>query len=57
MGLVTANEIHVPSDRSIGFHLESDDVLHSFWVPQLFGKVDLVPWENEHRVVHAGHCH
>ena len=43
LGLVTANEIHVPSDRSIGFHLESDDVLHSFWVPALFGKVDLVP--------------
>ena len=43
LGVVTANEIHVPSDRTIGFHLETEDVLHSFWVPQLFGKVDLVP--------------
>ena len=43
VGVVTANEIRVPSDRSIGFHLETNDVLHSFWVPQLFGKVDLVP--------------
>jgi cytochrome c oxidase subunit 2 len=41
--VVTANEIRVPSDRVIGFHLETQDVLHSFWVPQLFGKVDLVP--------------
>ena len=43
VGVVTANEIRVPSDRTIGFHLETNDVLHSFWVPQLFGKVDLVP--------------
>lgn len=43
LGVVTANEIRVPSDRTIGFHLETEDVLHSFWVPQLFGKVDLVP--------------
>ena len=41
--LVTANEIRVPANRTIGFHLETNDVLHSFWVPQLFGKVDLVP--------------
>lgn len=41
--LVTANEIRVPVNRTIGFHLETNDVLHSFWVPQLFGKVDLVP--------------
>jgi cytochrome c oxidase subunit 2 len=42
-GQVTANEIHVPSDRSIGFNLNTADVLHSFWVPQLFGKQDLLP--------------
>lgn len=42
-GEVTANEIHVPSDRTIGFTLETADVLHSFWIPQLFGKQDLVP--------------
>ena len=43
LGVVTANEIHVPSDQTIGFYLETEDVLHSFWVPKLFGKVDLVP--------------
>ncbi len=43
VGLVTANEIRVPSDRTIGFNLETEDVLHSFWVPALFGKIDLVP--------------
>ncbi|MQG77310.1 MAG: cytochrome c oxidase subunit II [SAR202 cluster bacterium] len=42
-GQVTANEIHVPSDRPIGFNLNTADVLHSFWVPQLFGKQDIIP--------------
>jgi cytochrome c oxidase subunit 2 len=42
-GQVTANEIHVPSDRTIGFTLDTADVLHSFWIPQLFGKQDLIP--------------
>ena len=42
-GEVTANEIHVPLNRTIGFTLETADVLHSFWVPQLFGKQDLLP--------------
>ena len=42
-GQVTANEIHVPSDQTIGFNLKTADVLHSFWIPQLFGKQDLVP--------------
>ena len=39
----TANEIHVPTGRSIRILLESADVIHSFWVPQLNGKKDLVP--------------
>ena len=42
-GIVTANEIHVPVDRAASFKLQSDDVIHSFWVPQLAGKVDMVP--------------
>lgn len=42
-GQVTANEIHVPSDRTIGFTLETADVLHAFWIPQLFGKQDILP--------------
>lgn len=43
LGITTANEIHVPVDRPVEFTLLSDDVIHSFWVPQLAGKVDLVP--------------
>ena len=42
-GIVTANELHIPVDRPVSFTLLSDDVIHSFWVPQLAGKVDLVP--------------
>ncbi len=39
----TANELRIPVDRPVSFILESDDVLHSFWVPKLGGKVDVVP--------------
>ena len=41
--LMTANEIHVPIGQEVAIHLLSDDVLHSFWVPALIGKVDAVP--------------
>ena len=41
--LITANELHIPAGRAVAFNLLSDDVIHSFWVPQLAGKVDMVP--------------
>ena len=41
--VVTANELHVPINRPINFELTSQDVIHSFWVPKLAGKVDMVP--------------
>lgn len=41
--LVTANEIHVPVNRPVVFTLTSADVIHSFWIPNLNGKKDLVP--------------
>ncbi len=41
--VTTANELKIPVDRPVSFTLESDDVLHSFWVPKLGGKVDVVP--------------
>ncbi|HEX6212647.1 MAG TPA: cytochrome c oxidase subunit II [Methylomirabilota bacterium] len=37
------NEIHIPVGRPVDIALESHDVIHSFWVPRLHGKVDLVP--------------
>jgi cytochrome c oxidase subunit 2 len=43
LGVVTANELHLPVDRSVEIQLESDDVIHSFWVPKLRGKLDMVP--------------
>jgi cytochrome c oxidase subunit 2 len=39
----TANEIHLPVNRAVNIELESQDVMHSFWVPSLHGKVDLIP--------------
>lgn len=39
----TANEIHIPAHRSVNIELRTADVMHSFWVPSLHGKVDLIP--------------
>ena len=41
--LVTANELHLPADTLVRLDLTSDNVIHSFWVPKLSGKRDLVP--------------
>lgn len=48
LGIVTANELHVPVDRHIDFTLVSTDVIHSFWVPRLAGKVDANPGKQTH---------
>jgi cytochrome c oxidase subunit II len=39
----TANEIHIPVGRPVELTLRSLDVIHSFWVPNLHGKKDLIP--------------
>jgi cytochrome c oxidase subunit 2 len=39
----TANEIHIPVGVPVTFSLRSSDVIHSFWVPNLSGKKDLIP--------------
>jgi cytochrome c oxidase subunit 2 len=41
--VTTANEIHIPVGRPVRFKLTSQDVIHSFWVPNLHGKTDLIP--------------
>ena len=46
--ITTANEMHVPVDRAVYVTLKSDDVIHSFWVPRLFGKTDLIPGHENH---------
>ena len=41
--VVTANEIHIPVGRPVRIRGTSNDVIHSFWVPNLHGKRDLIP--------------
>jgi len=48
LGFITANELHIPAGtkgtpRRVYLDLQSADVIHSFWVPRLAGKTDLVP--------------
>ena len=42
-GFVTANELHLPKGQLAFLELQSEDVIHSFWLPQLSGKTDLIP--------------
>jgi len=44
----TANEIHLPAGQPIDIVLTSDNVIHSFWVPELAGKEDTVPGQVNH---------
>lgn len=41
--VVTANEIHIPAGEPVLIRLASPNVIHSFWVPRLAGKMDLIP--------------
>ncbi|MDB5515575.1 MAG: coxB [Tardiphaga sp.] len=49
----TANEIHVPVGRNVRLQLEGVDVIHSFWVPSLAGKQDLIPGRPNELVIRA----
>lgn len=61
--MIDANEIHIPVGRTVTVELESSDVIHSFWVPRLSGKIDMIPGRrNRLRMradepgVYAGQC-
>jgi cytochrome c oxidase subunit 2 len=41
--LTTADELHLPEGKPVTFDLLSVDVIHSFWIPALSGKVDMIP--------------
>jgi cytochrome c oxidase subunit II len=68
LGIVTANEIHVPVSDAVRptptfLTIQSVDVAHSFWVPQLAGKMDAIPnktnrvWIEPHQVgTYVGQC-
>lgn len=42
-GISATNELHIPVGRPIALRLRSVDVIHSFWVPALAGKMDMMP--------------
>lgn len=50
---VTANEIHIPVGRPVLLRVRSADVIHSFWIPELAGKVDLIPGQTNEMWVQA----
>ena len=61
--VVTANELHIPVGEVVNLTLDSEDVLHSFWIPKIAGKVDMVPnrqntiWiEADEEGVYLGQC-
>jgi cytochrome c oxidase subunit II len=63
LNIKTANELHVPVGAAIRLNLNSADVIHSFWVPQLSHKIDVIPgqtntlWFRADQVgVYDGHC-
>lgn len=51
--VTTANELHVPVGRDVALELTGGDVIHSFWVPQLNGKRDLIPGHTTELVLRA----
>jgi cytochrome c oxidase subunit 2 len=46
--LTTANELVIPAGRAVSINLRTLDVIHSFWVPKLAGKVDMIPNRGNH---------
>jgi cytochrome c oxidase subunit 2 len=50
----TANELHLPANAIVSVDLESVDVIHSFWVPQLGGKTDAIPGRTNQMWFQAG---
>lgn len=49
----SANEIRVPAGRAVLLSLRSNDVIHSFWVPSLAGKMDLIPGRTNRLIIQA----
>lgn len=42
-GIDRVNELHIPAQLPVDIHLRTEDVIHSFWVPRLAGKLDAIP--------------
>lgn len=54
LGITTANELILPAGKAVEIELRSVDVIHSFWLPRIAGKVDLIPGRNNHMWIQAG---
>lgn len=52
-GVTTANELHIPANKPVYLTLKGIDVIHSFWVPRLAGKQDVVPGHTNHLTIEA----
>ncbi len=52
-GVVTANELHIPTGAKVALTLKSDDVIHNFWPPKLAGKIYAIPNRENHMVIEA----
>ncbi|QHS22128.1 cytochrome c oxidase subunit II [Virgibacillus sp. MSP4-1] len=60
----TSQDLYIPTDRRVYIKLSSGDVIHSFWVPAISGKMDVNPGKNENEMfiqadeegVYWGHC-
>jgi cytochrome c oxidase subunit II len=50
---MTANEIHIPARTRVNLVARTDDVIHSFWVPQLNRKIDMIPGETNRILLYA----
>jgi len=48
LGIKTADELHIPAGVTVQITLQSADVIHSFWIPQLTGKTDVIPGQTNH---------
>lgn len=46
--ITTANEMHIPINALVYITVDSADVIHSFWVPQMGGKIDVIPGHLNH---------
>lgn len=54
LGITTANEMIIPAGKAVKLNLRSVDVIHSFWLPQIAGKVDLIPGRANYMWIQAG---
>lgn len=53
LGIVTADEMHMPTGQRVELTLKSADVIHSFWVPRLGGKEETIPGQPNHMWLQA----